>query len=282
MGVDLHRIGTTISRGTSNNGFGTIVSFPSVVVPPSYPPAGTVLSTYYQYPYSTSNGGANISYGGVSYPSQNADVDVVADGSGGSYIDWTSARNINYIANGEFIGFRSSPHDDGNPDLEVPNGSGNFFANDIYLGYNGYHDGLGSYYEVSSQPASQPNGHIYTEITNQTEVPEFSGSYYSNGTLTRYTSDGNYGYTSSQVGSYFVNGTYFLFVGDGTFSENVEVPGGSMNYFPSKYCGLDYYWNGSGGYYSSSVCKYYDYGTFITNDGTYNYYWDGSGGYYNA
>jgi hypothetical protein len=278
MGVDFNRISFGISSGFSRTGFGSIVSFPSEA--PSFPPAGTVLSTYYQYPYSTSNGGASVSYGGVSYPSQAVDVDVVANGSGGSYIDWTSARNINYIANGEYIGFRSSPHDDGNLDLEVPSGSGNFFANDIYLGYSGYHDGFGAYYEVSSGSASQPSGYVYTDVPNQSEVPEFSGTNYNNGTFTRYSSNGNYGYTESQAGSYYSNGVLIAenISGDALIN-SVEVPNGSGSFFDPEYSGDRYTWNGSGGYYHQSVW-YKPSGTFIYNDGTYDYFWNGSGSYY--
>jgi hypothetical protein len=260
------------------------VSFPSVPsTPPSYPPYGSILDTYSGYSYPNAQGGTTFNWDSQNWENQTVSVNLVADGSGGSFIDWSSVTNIAYKGVDTFFHYKVEPHDDGNSDLEVPSGSGNYFVNDIIGGYNGYHDGSGGFYTMDAGGStSRPYGYVYTEIANQIEVPEFSGNYYNNGRLTRYTSDGNYGYTSSQVGDYFANGTYFLFIGDGTFSENVEVPGGSMNYYPSKYCGNDYYWNGVGGYYTSGVCKHYDYGTFIMNDGSYNYYWDGSGGYYNA
>ena len=90
MGVDLHRIGTGISSGTSRNGFGTIVSFPSA---PSFPAYGTILSTgsesvtssftYAESPYTT----GSFTWG--SFPSYTR-----ADGVGGSYLDSTTGYSL--------------------------------------------------------------------------------------------------------------------------------------------------------------------------------------------
>lgn len=91
MGVDLHRIGTGISSGHSRNGFGSIVSFPSVPAGP--PPYGTILSTgsepmtsnftYAESPNST----GSFQWG--SFPAYTR-----ADGAGGSYLDLTTGYSL--------------------------------------------------------------------------------------------------------------------------------------------------------------------------------------------
>lgn len=96
MGVDLHRIGTGISSGTSRNGLNSIVSFPSVA--PSFPAYGTFNSWSYDVTYPIANGGASVTPSSTAYPSQFCDVQLKNDGAGGTYIDWTTATDIQYFA----------------------------------------------------------------------------------------------------------------------------------------------------------------------------------------
>lgn len=111
MGVDLHRIGTTISRGTSNNGFGTIVSFPSV--PAGFPAAGTILSTLENVTFPVAENGEYQQWqdpfelGYYSVPVQYTDVYVKADGYGGSYTDWANAFNEEYYPFGTILYYGS-------------------------------------------------------------------------------------------------------------------------------------------------------------------------------
>ena len=224
MGVDLHRIGTGISSGSSRNGFGNIVSFPSV---PSFPANGSYNSTLNNVEYPIAEGGASVTVLSVAYPSQTCDVDVENDGAGGTYTDWTTATDVQYK------GYGSSLYTDPTPQplgIEVPSGSSTYITGGTYLN-NYYHDGAGSF---------------VNENTNS--------SYYSAGTNTNLT-----GLNAPAT---------------------VEVPSGSGNYYDDgTYTG--YTWNGSGGYnYPVNGGSLYSNGTFIYNDGTSDYYWDGTGGYY--
>jgi len=91
MSVDLHRIGTGISSGSSRNGFGNIVSFPSVA--PSFPPYGTLISTgtepvtlnftYAEDPYTT----GSFQWGSFPYYTR-------ADGAGGTYLDFSTGYSL--------------------------------------------------------------------------------------------------------------------------------------------------------------------------------------------
>ena len=224
MGVDLHRIGTGISSGSSRNGFGTIVSFPSV---PSFPANGSYNSTLNDVEYPIAEGGASVNLFSVAYPSQTCDVDVENDGAGGTYTDWTTATDVQYKNYGLLIWTDPTLQP---LNIEVPSGSGNNYQGGTYQNsYN--HNGYGS---------------GYLEIINS--------SYYNNGTNTNLTGLNSAG--------------------------QVEVPSGSGNYYDDgTYTG--YTWNGSGGYnYPVNGGSLYSNGTFIYNDGTSDYYWDGTGGYY--
>ena len=84
-------------------------------------------------------------------------------------------------------------------------------------------------------------------------------------------------------GSQYPTGTLIFWGNVTSTSSAVEVPtGNGVNYFDSYVDSGDKYtwdWSYSPPYvYEYSF--YYPAGTFIYNDGTYDYYWDGSGGYY--
>jgi hypothetical protein len=73
------------------------VSFPSV--PASFPAAGTILETLTAQTYPIAEGGASVEIANVAYASQTASVYKKANGTGGDYLDWASAFNIQYIPN---------------------------------------------------------------------------------------------------------------------------------------------------------------------------------------
>jgi hypothetical protein len=218
MGVDLHRIGFGISSGTSRNGFGTIVSFPSVVV--SYPAAGTILETLTAQTYPISEGGASVSAGSAStpYPSQSASVYRKANGSGGDYLDWANVFDVAYYTYGVTIVSESLTSYTSISGTSYPNGS---------YDETWYHDGSGSYYSQTSN-FSYTSIHTFIVSENNTiEVPPGSLNYFGNGTTTDYFHDGSGSWYSSSSGSYHSYGTFII-----------------------NYAGTDYYWDGSGGYYS--------------------------------
>lgn len=140
MGVDLHRIGTGISSGTSRNGFNSIVSFPSVA--PSYPAYGSYNSTLYGVTYPIVNGGASVTVNSTAYPSQTCEVTVKNDGAGGTYTDWTTATDVQYIPNETsivsittnlFINVAGGDYDNGSSTEEFKhNGTGGYSSSVTY------------------------------------------------------------------------------------------------------------------------------------------------------
>ncbi len=259
-----------ISAGRS--GGASIFSLPG---PVSFPPAGTILSTVSQTEYPLSEGGSGVTPSSTTYPNQVCDVYIKADGVGGSYYDWANVFNVAYKANGVSFLYES-----GNTSVDI---NGTYYPNGSY--YNEYfHDGTGGYYSSGGSSYNSNGTLIYnngSSGSNYISTPV--GSYaYESWTSISYYNDGsggyysNYeGYSSQSSGAYIGN--------DGMAASNqAEVPSGSGNYFTySGYSSLDFYYNGSGGYYSSQVSPYAaSYGDFITYDGMYNYYWDGNGGYY--
>ena len=272
MSVDLHRISTGISSGSSRNGFGNIVSFPSV----SFPANGSYNSTLNDVEYPIAEGGASVTVASVAYPSQTCDVDVENDGAGGTYTDWTTATDVQYKPYG------SSLYTDTTPfplEVEVPSGSGNNYqGGTCQTGY--YHDGAGSSYNEGVNPSYYSDG-TNTNLTGlneavAVEVPS-GGSYYADGTYTGYTWNGSGGYNYPvSGGAYYANNTEIF-----TSNNQTEVPSGSMDYYDNGTTTI-YKWNGSGGYTQTGGGAFYDEDVYITDDGTTGYYWsdDGTGGYY--
>ncbi len=264
MSVDLHRIGTTISRGSSNNGFGTIVSFPSV--PPSFPEYGELIETLSAQTRPISEGGSYLTINAANYPNQLADVNRLADGVGGSFLDWANAYNIHYFGVDTTITTASGSHS------VTINGS-NYSVGSYTTTY--FHDGMGSYYGSTDNSYSSYG----TYLTGQTGVTSYiniDGTDYINGSYdVNYYSDGS--------GSYYSNNENYSYTSYGTFivsfNNATEVPAGS-GLFYSNGTSTDWYHNGSGGSYNALGGSYIGYGNFITNDGSYDYYWDGNGGYY--
>jgi hypothetical protein len=248
----------------------------------SYPAAGSYNSTLYSVTYPVAEGGASVTVLSVAYPSQNCDVDVLNDGSGGTYTDWSTAINQAYKPFGEGITYDPTPQ----PwDFEVPSGSGNYYTGGTQ-GTNYNHDGYGSSYNegvpLSYYSQDTDTNIAVLDVNQQTEVPSGSGTFFNNGKRTGYTWNGSGGYNYPVTkGNYYNSGVFITFVPDGTFSANTEVPTGSGTYYNAQQCGNDYFWNGSGADgMPVPVCNYYPNGTFIYNDGTSDWYWDGTGGFY--
>jgi hypothetical protein len=264
MGVDLHWIGTTISSGSSHNGFGKIVSFPSV--PASFPPYGTLLETLVGQEYPFTEGGGELTINGNTYPNQIADVNKLANGTGGFFLDWGNAFNVAYRGTGVTITTASGSH-------SVTINGTSYTVGSYSTTY--YHNGSGGYYELTDNSYSSYGTYI-TSQTGITSYTNIAGTDYINGSYdTVYYSDGAGSYYSSNENASYTSYGTFIF----GFNNQNEVPSSSGNYFDNGTT-TDYYHDGSGGYYSSSGGSYYSSGTFITNDSGTDYYWDGSGGFY--
>ena len=211
------------------DGFGTgSFGVDGALTPPSFPPAGSYNSTLFGETYPVAFGGTDFSnpVTSASVPNQICDVEVLNDGSGGTYINWGSATNIQFKAYGvEFyndVGLALN--------IEVPVGSGSMYQGGTYD--NQYiHDGAGYYTSQSINQSYYSSGsdtNIYVlDSPYTTEVPSGSSNYIANGLFDGYTWDGSGGYNYPVgKGSYYSYGTYIY--NDGSF---------------------DYYWDGSGGYY---------------------------------
>ena len=196
----------------------------------------------------------------------------VHDGSG----SWTTSSMTVYLPYNSVIATF-------NNQTAVPSSSGIYYDNGTAVQYES--DGIGGYYTAnvgSLFPAGTDTGLTGLDVAEQTEVPS-GGGLYGTGRTIGYTWNGSGGYNYPVTkGNYHNNGVFITFIPDNTFSTSTEVPSGSSTYYDAKQCGNDYFWDGSGGYSVTGVCKYYTNGTYIYNDGTYDYYWDGTGGYYSV
>ena len=187
MGVDFHWISTTISSGSSHNGFGKIVSFPSV--PAGFPPAGTILSTLNDVVHEIANGGATIYWFDqyalwfVAVPANTADVNIVADGTGGSYTDWANAFDIKYISGG-YAGTSSSATN--NTDINSNCNGVVSVSNGTKYDYVTY-DGYGGFVYTNTVNSTSYGTHLFYE-----NCDDGSGNYYD----INYYSDGSGGYYS--------------------------------------------------------------------------------------
>lgn len=270
--------------------------------PTSFPPAGSYNSTLYGVEYPIAEGGSYFAHPFIAedVPNQTCDVDVLNDGAGGTYTDWSTATNINYKTVGTHFATSNSHLNWGVNLVEVPSGSGNYY--DTQYGYEtAFHDGAGSWeYGPLSGPYYWPDGFEVSQdlrVMYQVEVPTGSGFFYDNGKYESYFWDGVGGFTYEiNQGSYLAAGTFIY-----TDEEKSEVPAGSGNYYHTGR-NFDYEHNGSGGYQTSAIYNsYFSSGTSIiftqtatwtpvevpTGSGNYfdseeegdEYTWDGSGGY---
>jgi hypothetical protein len=175
--------------------------------------------------------------GTLTFPNQTGDVPVRADGSGGSYYDYTTVTDVKFIQVG------------------VPVSGGSDIAVDpIYIVISGtsYPNGSGQYNQLSHNGSG---GWQYDYLENRTYVgygvPFVINSYLeSAGPFGSYIPDGRAdAYWSDN------NGSYFESTGGITTVDGVSVYRSSGGYFPyGTLIGSDemstYYWNGTGGYYT--------------------------------
>jgi len=285
----------------SSRGAGGFLSTP-VLIGGGYPAYGTVLSTGYGVDYEI---GATVysSILAVSVFTYTCDVDTKADGVGGSFIDWANAVNTYPKNNGTLIA-TSSDDIDGNPQ-QVPSSSGNYYNSGSYSDRNEVHNGTGGIDTVGVGTFTYFTDGTYItgngSDPNNTQVPAtYYSSYYFNGTGTNHNwvwnGTGGYRNEDSNYGSYYSNGTEVdVGLRYTTSNAQTEVPMGSGAYYDNGKVNQDtYYWDGSGGFYGSTVGgnpqgSFFPFTQFITNDncpsiGDFNqsvaYYWDGNNGWY--
>lgn len=273
----------------------------------SFPPAGSYNSTLFGETYPTAEGGTSFTNpangAAPPIPNQIVDVDVLNDGSGGTYIDWSSATNLQYNAYGVvFLTETAQPLN-----IEVPTSSGNYYQGGTYDNQY-FHDGVGGWASGGVNSSYYSNGtdtNIALIGTPQTtEVPSGSGNYYDNGQIDGYTWNGSGGYNYPVTkGAYWTTGDTVGLSGLNVVEE-IEVPTGGSLYGTGRT--VIYTWDGSGGYnYPVYDGSYYPVDTLIWESVTYtsgstdvpsgsgNYYdntlngdqylWNGSGGYsYNS
>lgn len=272
-------------------------------VGPSFPPAGSYNSTLYGETYPVEQGGTDFEnpVTSESVPNQIVDVNVLNDGEGGTYIDWSSANNLQFQIYGVpfYTEFSQSIN------IEVPSGSGNYYQGGTHDNQF-IHDGSGGWTAQGINQSYYSNGSDtnieYVGTDQTTEVPSSSGNYYSNGRLDGYTWDGSGGYNAAIKGGYYAAGSDTNISSLVGTDHTTEVPNASGNYYSN---GLfdGYIWDGSGGYdYPVTKGNYYSSGVQIdviptgntqssveVPSGSGNYYdseqelnvyvWDGGGGY---
>jgi hypothetical protein len=145
------------------------------------------------------------------------------DGSG---LYYTEVDHWQYFSNGTNIVEDYTAYQ-----IEVPNGSGNYFGTGKYDTYNW--NGSGGVTTLTNQGSYYPNNTFIAAETNSTEVPSGSGTFMLNGTTTTWRWNGSGGITTTVSGSYYPYGTAIYSFYDEENSQEV--------YFK---------WNGSGGYYT--------------------------------
>jgi hypothetical protein len=247
MGVDFNRIDLGISSGFSRNGFGTIVSNLASV---SVPAAGTLLSTADDYALTIANYPSVETVtvvhdgGTIVVPNQTGDVPIRADGSGGSYYDYTTVTDVKYKANGTWIDetyFSSPPYLYVNP--VYINISGTNYANgDGYINVS-QHNGSGGYF--NDYRTRTPIGYGFPIVITTYEQSSTPFGDMNDGRVVAHWSDGN--------GSYFTSSGGWVW-DSANSTGDYRSSGGYFEY--GHYLGYDssmnqtFYWNGSGGYYS--------------------------------
>lgn len=195
------------------------------------PSAGTILDTLYNQTFPIADGGEYVEINSVNYPSQKATVNLIADGSCGTTLDWANAVDITYFPADTDTGLAVI---DVNGKTEVPTGADLYYDNGTLIGYTWNGSG-GTNYPVTkgSYFASDTDTNLTgLDVSNNTEVPTGSGLLFFSGTKTGYTWDGVGGYNYPVLkGSYYPYGTFIY------------------NDDPNPY----YYWDGVGGYYAEYI-----------------------------
>lgn len=239
---------------------------------PSYPAAGTVLSTLSNVEYTL---GLDYSFTytdeGTEYTatgkSQRCSVNIVADGLGGDYQDYANAFNIQFYPSGHLISNISN----GTSYVSV---NGNNYVNGYttrYIGHDGY--GSGGIYNGTSVFTETGMFHEQEEMVNA----EANGNFYGVGNGWRqFFHNGTGGYTEE-----LANVVYYPYdTSVGSESGNTYVNINGTDYVNGSYTNNAYSDGYGGVYFSGGGSSYYSYGTPITSMDGYDYFHDGYGGYY--
>ena len=285
-----------------SRGAGGFLSTPALIGG-GYPAYGTVLSTDYGVDYEIGTN-AYSNFLAQFVHTQTCDVNTKADGSGGSFVDWGNAANIQYKPVGTFIA--TSTEDFPDVPVEVPSGSITYHTSGVWTERNEVHDGNGGINTVGTGTFSLYTAGllIYTHSVNNTEeVPSGSAHLEDDGKTDNYEYrwDGTGGYNDVYInttGSYYTAGTEVASGNlrfDSYNQHMADVPSTSGNLYPDgKTYEYTYYWNGNGGYYDDAtgnlIGSYASFHDFISYqdcpavgiDGSVvglAYYWDGNGGY---
>lgn len=253
------RLGGRHSNVASLNG--TASDFVSV---PAY---GTLIETIYQTTYPVANGGSFVV--SSAFPNQVCDVDKVADGLGGDFIDWSTARNINYITGS----FSESGTSYATISLPYANNLGQptfTYSTGTYVSYY-EHDGVGGVNGMGGNSSYSQQGEAIVNVT----YPAVAGGYtdiigynvatgYSN--ATGYFHDGSGGwYEETNLEPYLLDAVILEFLQPMT----TYVSETDTNYQNGLSDIQQYKANGSGGYTgphstATTVGSYYPAGDLIT------------------
>jgi hypothetical protein len=232
-------------------GIGSVASFNQPPSGPSYPPYGTFVQWYASRIRLVSEGGGYISHDGNYFPNTYWEVNELANGTGGTFLDWGNALFVSYATG--YIGVQSSNSEpiiiDG-----YNYGSSCSYSNDLY------HDGNGGTYADNFMGGCT----MYGEYITSGSIPTYlnisgtnyqngyqpvtyyhdgMGSYYQSGGSTEY-----YGYGSSIVILYNQPSYLYLYTPDG------------MTYvgaFQNGTTDVEYFHDGYGSFYSTTVSTNY-------------------------
>jgi hypothetical protein len=167
----LNKLFSLVGKSIAPAGRGVVSAVFSRGVAPSFPAAGTFNSWLYDVTYPIANGGGAVTTN-AQFPNQFCDVEVKNDGSGGTYTDWSTATDVQYVAWGNEINSQS-----GSYDISVCSGTYSIGS----YGNTYYHDGYGGYY-------TSGGGYYYSFGTYITSCDGYD--YYSDGSGNYYTSGG--------------------------------------------------------------------------------------------
>ena len=240
---------------------------------PDYPAAGTVLSVVTGVNMTEFYGGTIISYtyGETEYTDYREiyDVNLVANGAGGEYMDYSNGFNVRNKPFGTVVAtsLYNEPH--------------YLYFDQDYNNYeNGYitgeirHDGGGNLY-LTSFTTYNTTSVFYQSDTGA--YYELEGVSYQVGNSTRsYSHDGAGGYIFTDGNtSYYYQG---YVVGSGSYDINFSIGGSD---YPIGSVSYEVHSDGIGGAsFENGNTTYLEYGTYITQYEGYNYYSDGSGATY--
>lgn len=212
---------------------------------------------------------------------------IVGDGFGtGSFVFGEVASGASCPAYGTFSGVATLveyPQSEGGLEVFVSENSTYYPSQTVDV--DAYHNGTcGYYYDWTTETnvAYKVYG-LLIAVTNSVYALTYdiNGTYYQIGDGVQKAYHDGYGsyYTSVENQTYYPYGTFITTLTGLTIYLQVPSSGGvevAIGTFDNNY-----YSDGTGSVYAMmDNVSYLPYGTFLTNDGTFDYYSDGVGGYY--